>query len=357
MANTQKYLNHLLQNTGITPACSEEERAAGESLADIFKKHGFEPEVQEFTASNGSKIAQEVLGIMTFAGTVLMGIGEALGVVGVILVVWRRPVLFAMERSGGKVISSARRWSSPERDRLPEPPCPLASPRNRPVVVVAHYDSPRADLLAQAPYAAYRPLIMKLLPFAMLAPAIIALIRMMPLPAVRRRSYGSSPFWPPSPSRCPSPSSPTSSCCPIRAARSATSRPWRRCSASWTPSPRIRGPASSPTTFRSRSSWLRSSVSQLRRRQPPSWTPPLIRRIPMALPASGSSPRSMTNSHPIYPMLRWTSRPTPSPRPPHSLRTRRAPFLSRLPTRRARCPSLPRVSRRMLPLRSIWVRP
>ena len=25
MANTQNYINHLLQNTGITPACSEEE--------------------------------------------------------------------------------------------------------------------------------------------------------------------------------------------------------------------------------------------------------------------------------------------------------------------------------------------
>ena len=28
MANTQNYINHLLQNTGITPACSEEERLA-----------------------------------------------------------------------------------------------------------------------------------------------------------------------------------------------------------------------------------------------------------------------------------------------------------------------------------------
>ena len=186
MANTQKYLNHLLQNTGITPACSEEERAAGESLADIFRKHGFEPEVQEFTASNGSKIAQAVLGIMTFAGTVLMGIGGALGVVGVILVV-AAAVLFAMERSGRKVISSLGRGGlSQNVIAYHKASGPLASPRNRPVVVVAHYDSPRADLLAQAPYAAYRPLIMKLLPFAMLAPAIIALIRMMPLPAAAK---------------------------------------------------------------------------------------------------------------------------------------------------------------------------
>ena len=39
MATTRKYLNHLLQNTGITPACSEEEREAAEDIAQIFVNH------------------------------------------------------------------------------------------------------------------------------------------------------------------------------------------------------------------------------------------------------------------------------------------------------------------------------
>ena len=47
MANTQNYINHLLQGTGITPACSEEERLAAEDIAQIFRNHGFDPEVQE----------------------------------------------------------------------------------------------------------------------------------------------------------------------------------------------------------------------------------------------------------------------------------------------------------------------
>lgn len=59
---------------------------------------------------------------------------------------------------------------------------PLASPRNRPVVVVAHYDSPRAELLAREPYAPYRALIAKLLPIATIAPAAIAILRILPLP-------------------------------------------------------------------------------------------------------------------------------------------------------------------------------
>ena len=56
MANTQNYINHLLQGTGITPACSEEERLAAEDIAQIFRNHGFDPEVQEFNAPAPSRL-------------------------------------------------------------------------------------------------------------------------------------------------------------------------------------------------------------------------------------------------------------------------------------------------------------
>lgn len=75
MANTQNYINHLLQNTGITPACSEEERLAAEDIASIFRNHGFDPEVQEFNAPAPSRLAFAVTGILAFAGALLMGIG------------------------------------------------------------------------------------------------------------------------------------------------------------------------------------------------------------------------------------------------------------------------------------------
>ena len=61
MANTKQYLSHLLQNTGITPACSEEEREAANVIAKIFADHGFTPEMQEFSASGMTKVAQAIL--------------------------------------------------------------------------------------------------------------------------------------------------------------------------------------------------------------------------------------------------------------------------------------------------------
>ena len=195
MANTKKYLSHLLQNTGITPACSEEERAAADVIAKIFSDHGFAPEVQEFSASGSAKVVQAGLGIAVFVGAVLAGIGGPAGIVGLLLAV-AAAVLFVLERSGRPVLSNLGSGGlSQNVIAYHKATGPLASPRNRPVVVVAHYDSPRADLLSSEPFAAYRPLIVKLLPACMVAPAIFAIVRVLPLPDPAKVVLWCSPSW------------------------------------------------------------------------------------------------------------------------------------------------------------------
>lgn len=182
MANTQNYINHLLQNTGITPACSEEERLAAEDIAQIFRNHGFDPEVQEFNAPAPSRLAFAVTGILAFAGALLMGIGGGIGLVGTLLAIVGA-VLYVLERTGHPVVSRLGKTGvSQNVIAYHKASGPLASPRNRPVVVVAHYDSPRAELLAREPYASYRALIAKLLPVATIAPAAVAILRILPLP-------------------------------------------------------------------------------------------------------------------------------------------------------------------------------
>ncbi len=184
MANTQNYINHLLQSTGITPACSEEERLAAEDIAQIFRNHGFDPEVQEFNAPAPSRLAFAVTGILAFAGALLMGIGGGIGLVGTLLAIVGA-VLYVLERTGHPVVSRLGKTGvSQNVIAYHKASGPLASPRNRPVVVVAHYDSPRAELLAREPYAPYRALIAKLLPVATIAPAAVAILRILPLPGV-----------------------------------------------------------------------------------------------------------------------------------------------------------------------------
>lgn len=182
MANTQNYINHLLQNAGITPACSEEERLAAEDIAQIFRNHGFDPEVQEFNAPAPSRLAFAITGILAFVGALLMGIGGGIGLVGTLLAIISA-VLYVLERTGHPVISGLGKTGvSQNVIAYHKASGPLASPRNRPVVVVAHYDSPRAELLAREPYASYRALIAKLLPVATVAPAAVAVLRILPLP-------------------------------------------------------------------------------------------------------------------------------------------------------------------------------
>lgn len=182
MANSKKYLNHLLQRTEITPACSEEERTAADVIARIFTDHGFNPEIQEFTASSSRKNVSAVAGIVLFVATIFMGIGGALGIFGFLLVlaVGILYVLIRLDKISVPAIGA--NGLSQNVIAYHQASGPLASPRNRPVVVVAHYDSSRADLLSREPFANYRALINKLFPVAMVLPAAVAILRLLPLP-------------------------------------------------------------------------------------------------------------------------------------------------------------------------------
>ena len=184
MANSKKYLNHLLQRTEITPACSEEERTAADVIAHIFTDHGFTPEVQEFTASSSRKTVTAIAGIALFVATILMGLGGALGVFGFLLAL-AVGILFVLIRMGKiSVPSIGANGLSQNVIAYHQASGPLASPRNRPVVVVAHYDSSRADLLSREPFSNYRSIINKLFPVAMVLPAVVAVLRLLPLPSV-----------------------------------------------------------------------------------------------------------------------------------------------------------------------------
>ena len=184
MANTQKYINHLLQNTGITPACSEEERLAAEDIAKIFRNHGFEPEVQEFTAPPSNKLSIAIMGILAFVGALFLGFGGIFSILGVIFALLAA-IFYGLEYTGHPFLSRlGAAGISQNVIAHHKAEGPLASPRNRPVVVVAHYDSPRVDLMSQEPYVTYRAALIKALPITMMIPAVAAIVRLLPVPGV-----------------------------------------------------------------------------------------------------------------------------------------------------------------------------
>ena len=181
MANTQKYINHLLQNGASPAACSEEERACADELAHIFANHGFDPVVQDFKAAPSKRFGLAAMGIMAFVGSVLMGVGGIAGVLGFLLAL-AAAVLYVLDRFGYRTLTKLGPGGySQNVIAYHKATGPLASPRNRPVVVVAHYDTPHADLLSKQPVAQYRDLIFKLAPICTVAPGAIAIVRLLPL--------------------------------------------------------------------------------------------------------------------------------------------------------------------------------
>ena len=186
MANTQKYLNHLLQSFGFSPAGSGDEQNAAEEIATIFKNHGFDAQIEPVVAKTGKQVPVIVFGCMTFIGAILTGFGGLVFWLGMLLSV-ASAALFILDRKGKPVVKPmGKTIESQNVVAYHKASGPLASPRNRPVVVVAHYDSPRMDPLCDSDKAHIRPLIAKLLPVAIVLVPFVALIKAFPIPAAVR---------------------------------------------------------------------------------------------------------------------------------------------------------------------------
>ena len=84
---THDYLDQLDQNVGIAPANSQEEYQAAQTIADIMRRHGVEPSIEEFDAKAFGGVMDQILFAMLFVGMLLVGIGAVpLTVIGFVLV-------------------------------------------------------------------------------------------------------------------------------------------------------------------------------------------------------------------------------------------------------------------------------
>ena len=73
MAMTHDYPDQLDQNAGIAPANSQEEYQAAQTIADIMRRHGVEPSIEEFDAKAFGGVMDQILFAMLFVGMLLVG--------------------------------------------------------------------------------------------------------------------------------------------------------------------------------------------------------------------------------------------------------------------------------------------
>ena len=180
MAMTHDYLDYLNQRVGIAPANSQEELQAAQTIASLMGQHDLEPQVEEFDAPAISGLVPAVLSLVMLVGIVIAGVGVmALSVIGLLLALV--PTLLAVMRLFGREPSlsfgpSARSQNVVAVHRA----CgPLVAKGNRPIVVVAHYDTPRESFLYSSPIAPYLPLVTKAAGPCSYVVAVCALLQLM----------------------------------------------------------------------------------------------------------------------------------------------------------------------------------
>ena len=188
MATTREYTDYLNDQVDIAPADSQEELQAAELIESIFVQHGLETQVQEFDTPRLSGLSSRIYLIVLFLGIVLAGfLGTPVSYVGLGLVVVAF-ILLALARSGKDLLANVGpRARSQNVIGVHRATGPNVVKGNRPIVIVAHYDTPRENFLNNNQLAKWQPLIKRLawpLSIAVLALTVLQVIPVIP-PAAR----------------------------------------------------------------------------------------------------------------------------------------------------------------------------
>lgn len=176
MAKTRDYMDYLDNEIGIAPANSQEEFQAAETLVEIMKDHGLEPTIQEFDTHPLGKLMPDVLAIVLLLGVLLTGVaGGAVRAVGLVLAL-AAGVLLVMVHRGNNVFEN---FGPVERSQnvvgVHRATGDKVTKGSRPIVIVAHYDTPRENYLYGNAFARYQSTLYKASFPCVLVAALMAL--------------------------------------------------------------------------------------------------------------------------------------------------------------------------------------
>ncbi|WP_129583892.1 hypothetical protein [Thermophilibacter provencensis] len=187
MAMTHDYLDYLNQRVGIAPANSQEELQAAETIASLMGQHDVEPAIEEFDVPSVSGLVPAIISIAMFLGALVSGFGVgALTLIGFLLAAV--PAVLALLRAFGREPSLAIGPSTRSQNVIAvhRATGPLVVKGSRPIVVVAHYDTPHENFLYSTAIAPYLPLVSRVsapCSYAVAVCAFVQLLGFIPAPA------------------------------------------------------------------------------------------------------------------------------------------------------------------------------
>lgn len=163
MASTRDYTDFLNDQVDISPANSQEELQAAELIEGLFAQHGLETQIQEFDTPLTSGLSTRVYFVFLFVGVLLSGfLGTPVAVVGLLLVI-AAFALILLARNGNDVLGSlGPQARSQNVIGVHRATGPNVIKGNRPIVIVAHYDTPHESFLNNRQFAKWQPIIKRL---------------------------------------------------------------------------------------------------------------------------------------------------------------------------------------------------
>lgn len=180
MAMTHDYLDYLNDKVGISAANSQEELQAAQTISYLMEQHDVEPQVEDFDAPALAGVLPSILSIVMLVGVFVSGFGViAASLVGFVLAAI--PAVLDVLRFLGREVSLSfgPRAQSQNVVAVHRATGPLVTKGNRTIVVVAHYDSPRENILYSSPLAPFLPLISKATSYCVYVVAVCALLQVM----------------------------------------------------------------------------------------------------------------------------------------------------------------------------------
>ena len=176
MAATRTYLNYITKHIDIAPANSQEELDAATMIQTLMSEHNLAVSQQDVATPALGTLIHDALLLLMFVAVLLSGfVGTVVGHIGVLLCIVCAVIIFC-ERAGIHVVSTLG---------------PVAQSQNiigfhkgsgslcikgvRPIVIVAHYDTPREEVLTQLQLAPYAVRLKKLVPMSCIV-AIVCVI-------------------------------------------------------------------------------------------------------------------------------------------------------------------------------------
>lgn len=178
MAATRTYLNYITKHIDIAPANSQEELDAATMIQTLMSEHNLAVSQQDVATPALGTLIHDVLLLLMFVAVLLSGfVGTVVGHIGVLLCIVCAVIIFC-ERAGIHVVSTLGPMAQSQNIiGFHKGTGPLCIKGVRPIVIVAHYDTPREEVLTQLQLAPYAARLKKLVPMSCIVTIVCVIMQ------------------------------------------------------------------------------------------------------------------------------------------------------------------------------------